>query len=102
MDVSTADAGDGVLLVRVAGEIDLAVVGGLESAITGAVTADGVVRVVVDLGGVTFCDSSGIAAFDRAYFAAGRRGVGFELIAVQPAVRRVLELTGVWDSLTRP
>ena len=102
MKVSTAAVRDGVLRVRVTGEIDLAVVDGLETAIVEAVTTAGVSGVVVDLAEVTFCDSSGIAVFDRAYFLAERHGVNFELVEVQPAVRRILEITGVWDNLTGP
>jgi anti-anti-sigma factor len=51
---------------------------------------------------VTFCDSSGIAAFDRNYFLASQTGVAFRLINVRPIVSRVLEITGMLDALTGP
>lgn len=48
--------------------------------------------VLVDLAGVTYLDSSGVASLVEAFQAARRQGTGFGLACVSPAARRVLEL----------
>ena len=48
--------------------------------------------VFVDLSGVDYIDSSGVASLVEAYQAARQRGVGFALVSVNTAARRVLEL----------
>jgi anti-sigma B factor antagonist len=48
--------------------------------------------VVVDLSGVAYIDSSGIASLVEAYQTARRQGGGFSLAAVSPAALRVLKL----------
>lgn len=101
MIVSIERVGDGVVGLRVAGEIDMATVEDLIAAMTAAINMCTAGTLIVDLANVTFCDSSGIAAFDNAFFLAGWRGVRFRLVNPQPAVRRVLEITGVLDRLTQ-
>lgn len=98
--VSTHPLNNGVIRLDAAGEIDMATVDVLVKELHEAVTAAGVSRVEVDFGGVTFCDSSGIAALDEAYGGAQRRGVTLRLVNLQPPVSRVLELTGLLDVFT--
>jgi anti-sigma B factor antagonist len=102
MIVSAAGTNNGVVRLSVAGEVDMATVGDLERAMTDAITADGTAQVTVDIAEVTFCDSSGLAAFDRSYFLAGQRGVLFRLTSPQPGVRQVLQITGLLETLTQP
>jgi anti-anti-sigma factor len=89
-----------VIQLSVTGEIDLATVRELTEPMTTAVQRDDVTGLLVDFGGVTFCDSTGIAALDHACAAAARRAIPFRLVNVQPGVRRVLELVGLLDALT--
>lgn len=49
-------------------------------------------KVVVDLSGVGYIDSSGIACLVEAYQAARKKGVGFALAAVSESTLRVLKL----------
>ena len=100
MNISTQPISGGVIRLCVAGEIDMANVGRLDAALADVVTHSDVVKVVIDFAAVTFCDSSGVAALDRGYAAAGERDVGFQLINLRPDVRRVLEITGVLEGLT--
>jgi hypothetical protein len=72
MIVNTVDSGGGVMRIQAAGEIDMASVAQLDTAMTSAISAAGAVSVIVDMADVTFCDSSGIAAFDRNYFLASQ------------------------------
>lgn len=96
-ELSTIEAIDlgGTRLVRVSGEIDLSNARTLLGAIGDAVPGTAGV-VAVDLGGVTYLDSSGIAMLFRlAERLVDRRQ---ELRLVVPAdapVRRVLELTNL-------
>jgi anti-anti-sigma factor len=102
MDTRTQAVAGGTVRVFVAGEIDMATADDLQRAMITAVEDGSVTEVVVDFADVTFCDSSGIAALDRAYAEAARRGVGFRLEDVQDPVRRVLEITGMLEALTEP
>jgi len=49
----------------------------------------------LDFSGVTFIDSSGLAALVSLYKKAREAGVGFEISGIQDAVRLILELTGL-------
>jgi len=56
---------------------------------------DGVVDVVLDLAGVSFCDSSGLAALISAHRRTRRRGGTVTLRGPHGPMRRILRLTGV-------
>ncbi|MEQ4300088.1 STAS domain-containing protein [Plantactinospora sp. B6F1] len=57
-------------------------------------------RLTVDLAGVTFLDSSGIATLVHAYNRALKQDAGLNVVNCQPNVRRVLELTGLLTMMT--
>jgi anti-anti-sigma factor len=81
-----------------AGELDLATVPQLEREVE-EVLAQGVRELVIDLGGLTFMDSSAL----RLFLMLSQRapGEGFTLSLVNPAeqVRSVLQITGAEQSL---
>ncbi len=52
-------------------------------------------KVLVDLAGVTYMDSSGIASLVEAYQRAKKIGAVFALVCFNPAVLRVLKLAGL-------
>ena len=82
---------DGFALVAVAGDVDAASVHLLRAAFDGLV-ADGEHRFAIDLAGVAFMDSSGLAALVQ-LFKRVRIGEGdVRICALQPAVLRVFEL----------
>jgi anti-anti-sigma factor len=86
--------GDRTAVVSVIGEIDLATVDIVNAAMAGALEREPG-RLVFDLSGVGFIDSSGIAVLLRA-----RKSV--ELVQIRDpstAVRRVLEVTGLTEIL---
>ena len=90
-DVQTEMVPGGAVVVRVAGELDLASVPRLEDALA-TVCAD---PTVIDLSECTFLDSSGVRALtsaDRELSEAGRR---FAVVTSDPGLLRVLEITGV-------
>ena len=93
------EAADAVRLVLV-GEFDLRNAPELAAALTAAVRTPGAARVVVDLAGTTFLDSSGIAAIAAAYEAALDAGRELRLDNPQRQVRRlfeILEMTVLFD-----
>lgn len=89
---------DGSVRVVPVGELDLVARERLESAID-ELRRSGVDRLVLDLRGISFLDSSGIRLVLELHAAA--RGDGFELhlIPGPPQVQRVFELTGTLDAL---
>jgi anti-sigma B factor antagonist len=85
--------------VRPVGEIDMATVGRVRQKIEECV-AEGCERVVLDLQGVTFMDSSGVHLVVDADTAA--RAASWELLIIEGPwqVQRVFEITGLRDRLT--
>lgn len=80
--------------LRVTGELDLATAPQLRSSLTDAL--NGAEEVVLDLGGVGFIDSTGLAAIIAGANAAEAAGTSFQLATPLPdQAKRLLELTGV-------
>ena len=84
----------GVLTMSIAGELDLASVESVHETIDDALTG-GPERVVFDLEGLTFMDSSGIAMMLQV----SKRVGNVEVRNVTPIVRRVIEATGLIEVL---
>jgi anti-sigma B factor antagonist len=77
-------------VVRVSGEVDLSWSQELRRAILDALKAGD--RVGVDMSGVSYIDSSGIAALVEGFQSARAKGQRFALLAVSAPVKSVLEL----------
>ncbi|TDQ52308.1 anti-anti-sigma factor [Actinorugispora endophytica] len=56
---------------------------------------DGAARLVVDMSGVEFCDSTGLSVLLSAMERARERGGDLELAAPRSAVVKILEITGL-------
>ncbi|MBW8481758.1 STAS domain-containing protein [Actinomadura parmotrematis] len=93
LNVSTASQG-GHAVVTANGELDLYTAPRLQAALA-ALLRDQVDRIVVDLSGVEFCDSTGMNVLLAAMKRVKERGGVFELAAPRPAVRRILQVTGL-------
>jgi anti-sigma B factor antagonist len=87
------------IVVAARGEIDTANAAQLEQQLAELVTA-GFTRVVLDLRGVTFMDSTGLHAVLEAQAASRRSEIEFALVQGPAPVARLFELTGVGGSLT--
>ena len=87
-------------IIRVApvGEIDLATVGQLRARI-GELLSAGPSRLVLDLHGVTFMDSTGLRLVLELLQSSRENHWELSLTEVPPAVQRVFELSGVLDAL---
>ncbi len=82
----------GVILLVLAGEIDLATSGQFRAVVDEAI-AEGT-SLVADVEEVTFMDSTMLRELLRAHRDLGAAGNRFILAAPQPPVRRLLDLTG--------
>lgn len=80
----------------VVGEIDAHSAPRLESAMT---TLPDVPQIVADFAGVTFMDSSGLRVLVDAARAATSAGKSFAISNPQPAIKRVVEISGLSDHL---
>jgi stage II sporulation protein AA (anti-sigma F factor antagonist) len=92
--VAVSEPRPGVLLVAPAGEVDVATAAMLRDAALDAVKT-GPRCVVVDLGELTFCGSTGLVVLLECRQAAETSGVGFGVVGGLPIVRRVLDITGL-------
>jgi anti-anti-sigma factor len=90
---------DGVLVLALEGEWDLAATGALRERVDAAV-ADGAGAVVLDLAATTFVDSSMLRELLRTDAALTAAGGRLTLAGVGPAVSRLLAVTGA-DELLR-
>lgn len=89
----TSDGSDGSVVVSIEGDFDLADVDEfLELALPCLERSD---RVEIDLGRVTFIDSSGLGALVRVRKEGSETGTKVSLVDVSPATHRLLEITGL-------
>ncbi|MFD6892812.1 STAS domain-containing protein [Streptomyces sp. NPDC059957] len=87
-------AGEAVV-VRLSGEMDLSRVGEVRALLLEAATrAGGRADIVVDLSGLTFCDSAGLNLLLRARLQAVESGRTLRLAAPNAQMLRLLEITG--------
>ena len=82
------------LVVRLSGELDYPSRDALEDMLTGALET-GPPALVLDMSGVSFCDSSSLQALLRASTRAAESGVGFALAAAKRVVTRPIAVLGL-------
>jgi anti-sigma B factor antagonist len=93
-------SGEGPAAVKLIGELDVSTAPQLEACLE-ELGADGA-DVRLDLSGLSFCDSSGISAMVTASKRVRKHGGHLYIVSPQPAVRSVLEITGLLDYLSAP
>ncbi len=81
---------DGAVVVTLAGEVDLSHSPALRKSLMDLMLARR--DVAVDLAGVAYIDSSGIAGLVEAYQMSRKNGTRFVLAAISDPVKRVLQL----------
>jgi anti-sigma B factor antagonist len=89
---------DGVELVLVEGEVDIASASRLISVLNSSV-ADALKSVVVDLTHVGFMDSTGLALLINAHRRLTLKRKGFAVVCPPGPLRRVFEITDMVDTL---
>ncbi|ROT33873.1 STAS domain-containing protein [Micromonospora sp. HM5-17] len=97
LTVHTEERAD-VVVVLVAGELDMATAPGLQDQITDLLDK-GKNRLVFDLTDLTFCDSTGLSVFVRARTDADEAGGVVRLAAPRRSVLRILEVSGLVEVL---
>jgi anti-anti-sigma factor len=100
IEVDPATGEDVVVLVR--GELDVAGAARLRQAISALLNSGKVQVIGLDLRGLTFIDSTGIATLVVAQRICGQVGVRLHLIAVSPFAARVLGVADVTEVLAAP
>jgi anti-sigma B factor antagonist len=82
-------------IVTISGEIDLYTAPRLHSELA-AVLADGMpTRIVIDMSGVEFCDSTGMNVLLSLLRRVRERDGELEIASPKPAVRKILQVTGL-------
>lgn len=95
LKVSSRSQGDHELVVAT-GEIDLYTAPRLQSELAAVIaSAAPASRVIIDMSGVDFCDSTGMNVLLSCLRQARERGGELELAAPRPAVRKILAVTGL-------
>jgi anti-sigma B factor antagonist len=83
------------LVLRIGGELDAASCKTIEPTMTAAIASAG--AVIVDLGDLTFCDSSGVGLLIGSHTKAVASGTALSIRNVRPPVRRIFEITNLDD-----
>ena len=96
-EASIAEHAQGYSVVSVRGEMDLHSAPRFQYAIERAVENKDVGAVVVDLGEVTFMDSTALSALMRSKDTLGQKGTSLRLAAPSKAVERIFSVTGFQD-----
>lgn len=86
---------DGVTLIRVEGELEIQSAPEFHLAVQSCLSGPACKQIRVNLGAVTFCDSTGVGALLEVRNLCAENGVEFVLEGPGPRVVRVLELTGL-------
>jgi len=94
LEITSEKVGE-VLVVRVAGELDLDTARDFRHRVDADLDRFDVRDVVLDFTGVTFVDSSGLGALLGRYRTISERGGRLAMAGLQPHVARLLELSGV-------
>jgi anti-sigma B factor antagonist len=89
---------DGGATIVVVGEFDMTGTKSFWAHVSGALETQPV-SITVEARGLTFIDSSGLAALMRARAAADDAGAAFRVSEPSPALRHILEITGTVELL---
>ncbi|NJC73232.1 STAS domain-containing protein [Planosporangium thailandense] len=96
--ITSATTSDGMVRVRVGGEIDMATIAPLSEVLT-VLIATRPRAIEVDLADVRFMDSSGVKALVRAHRSASAGGCRVRVTRPQSTVDRVLRICGLAETL---
>jgi anti-anti-sigma factor len=97
--ISTHRLADGTMMVDVRGELDLASIATLRDDLASRVVAMRPPHVVVDLGLVTFMDSTALGALINVQRSARSVGASLQVANPSPFVARMLRSAGVAEAL---
>ena len=98
IDVMVDRPASGMVVATVSGEVDMLTAPNLREVLTAEIADCAVL--VIDLSGVSFLGSAGLAVLVETSHEAQRRQVELRLVAAGRSVRRPLEITGLNEVLT--
>ena len=87
------------LVIRARGEVDIASAAALEGELESAIGSGDVTQVVLDLGGLTFVDSTGLRALLAAGELARTKHRRIQIVHAPAVFRRLVGISGVERSL---
>ena len=90
----------GRIIMSLGGEIDLYTAPRLHGELVTVLAGGAPVQIVVDMSAVEFCDSTGMNVLLAAHRRAREQGGDLELAAPRPAVRKILQVTGLESVFT--
>ncbi len=102
--LSSQTSADGRQVVAMTGELDIATAQQAYTYISDVIDHSRA-PVSVDLGGVTFCDASGLGVLARAAKHARAKGRQFKLTSARPSLLRIMRITGLdtmFPEVSRP
>ncbi|WP_293132717.1 STAS domain-containing protein [Microcoleus sp. bin38.metabat.b11b12b14.051] len=82
-----------ITVIRALDHLNAATAGEFAQQLTTAISAPGVVAVLVDVGGVTFIDSAGLMALISGLKQGKKMGRRFSICSVSAGIRMILELS---------
>ena len=94
LELSCQIDGAGNQTVSMTGELDIATAEQAYAYISGVID-DGPTAVNVDVGGLTFCDASGLGVLARAAGHARQAGRQLRLTSARPSLLKIMRLTGL-------
>ena len=94
LELSCRTDADGYQVVTVTGELDIATAEQAYTYISGVID-DRTAPVSVDLGGVTFCDASGLGVLARIARHARQAGRQLRLTSARPSLMKIMRITGL-------
>ena len=90
---------EGATIIEVAGELDLHSAPQLRAEVVRAIESQSPPRIIIDLGGVTFLDSTGVGVLVGALKRAREANGALQFCSPQARVYRVFEITGLIGAL---
>jgi anti-sigma B factor antagonist len=98
LDVEVTPGPEAMVALR--GDLDPHTAPLLEAAVREIRSDDGTQRVVIDLGAITFIDSSGLRVFVAARESLASQGIDLALRNPSANTRRLLDITGLGEIIT--
>jgi anti-anti-sigma factor len=97
--IEALEAGDSAVRFALSGELDITSASELEQVVKARLVAEAPAGLVLDLGELTFVDSTGLRAIVAVVDACKEHGCDLAILPGTRAVQRLFELTGLIDVL---
>ena len=95
------DVKRGAVAVRLTGEVDHSEARRLREELDALIDETGAKRLLLDLSGLDFMDSSGIGLVIGRYKRMKRRGGSVEVVASNPRIDRIFDMAGLYQLVGR-